>query len=120
MGTWGTRNFDNDSAGDFYLQFIERMMMEIRLTMKNELRIHAGNYWGDVIPCMIDLIRVIAEQDFHCLDLDTEEFKRWKQTFMDRWRMTIYECNPDEEYRKEREQVLNDTFDNLIAVSERK
>lgn len=118
MGTWGTRNFDNDAAGDFYLQFIERMMMEIRLTMKNELRIHAGNYWGDVLPCMIDLIRVIAEQDFHCLDLDTEEFKRWKQIYMDRWKMTIDECNPNAAYRKEREQVLNETFDKLIALSE--
>lgn len=114
----GTQNFDIDTAGDFYLQYNEQMMAHIRLTMKNELQIHAGSYWGRVIPCMIDFIRVIVELDFCCLNLNTEEFKRWKRIYMDRWQMTIDECNPDAVYRKEREQELNETFDKLIALSE--
>ena len=89
MGTWGSGNFQNDTAGDYFLTFIDRM------------------------------ITILGQQRFHCLCLDIDEIKRWKQIYMDGWTSTIDSCHPDEDYRKEREKILNDTFDKLIAYAEK-
>lgn len=119
MGTWGSGNFQNDTAGDYFLTFIDRMMNEIRQVMKTRRRIHAGDELGDIIPCMIKMITILGQQRFHCLCLDIDEIKRWKQIYMDGWTSTIDSCHPDEDYRKEREKILNDTFDKLIAYAEK-
>ena len=119
MGTWGSGNFENDKAGDYFLTVIDRMTDEIRQVMQTEQQIHAGNRWGDITPCMIEMITVLGQQRFHCLCLDIDEIKQWKQIYMDRWTSTIDSCRPDEDYRKEREKILNDTFDKLIAYAEK-
>ena len=117
MGTWGSNNFDNDTAGDFFLLFIERMVNEIRVTMRMDSQLNAGSYWSDVIPCMIEMVTVLVEQNYHCLALDAEELKRWKRIYMERWEDTIDDTQPQTEYRIERERILNETFDRLIALA---
>lgn len=118
MGTWGAGILENDAASDFFQEHIERMMMEIRMTMRCYMQIHAGSYYGEVIPAMIAVLTELC--GFHFTVLDTDELIRWKRIFMERWRNTIDDTEPTAEYRKERERVLTETFDKLIALSKRK
>ena len=44
----------------------------------------------------------------------------WKAKYMEVWEFTVGECDPAEDYRRERAVVLNESFDNLIALASKK
>lgn len=118
MGTWGTGNFDNDHAGDFYSSVIDYLATEIDTAMNAEVELDAGGYYSDIVPAAIEIILALDERKLHCLDLDADEVRIWKRTYMEKWHATVDRTGMDSYYREERERVLNETFDRLIALAE--
>lgn len=119
MGTWGSGNFENDTAGDFFLSLIDKMTGDIRERIDTPPESAGNRGWSDIVPCLVEIITVLGRQDFHCLCLDPEEIKKWKRIFMQRWAETVADTFFEEDHRREREQILGDTFDKLIALAEK-
>jgi len=118
MGTWDAGNFDNDTAADHLYDIIEGWISDIRTAMENPVELEADEYWGEAVPCNIQLLTLIGKQHFAGFHIPAvEEVTKWKTTFMDIWLESIDDLEPEEEYKKKRIEVLNQTFDDLIALA---
>lgn len=83
--------------------------------------LHAGMPQSDLFMCYIDLLNAICSRhDLHTSLPDAEVVRKWKAKYMEVWEFTVGECDPAEDYRRERAVVLNESFDNLIALASKK
>lgn len=117
MGTWGTNIYDNDRSADYLIMKMEKLINDIRHQIRWQLRLNAGFSESMIFMCDIDLLILLCEQRGLYLHLpELKEVQRWKRVYMDIWESTVDDADPTEEYRKGREQVLNNTFNRLIRL----
>ncbi len=118
MGTWDSGNFDNDTAADHLSAIIAELIDDIRKAIENPVELEADEYWGNAVPCNVELLALIGKQHYAGFHLPgSEEVIKWKEIFMDAWLSSIDDLEPEEGYKKERIKVLNETFDGLIALA---
>ena len=71
--------------------------------------------------CKVGLYAVARRRhDLHTSLPDAEVVRKWKAKYMEVWEFTVGECDPAEDYRRERAVLLNESFDNLIALASKK
>ena len=100
MGTWGSGIYENDSTRDYIDGIIDNISNAVRDIVKRDYTLlHAGMPQSDLFMCYIDLLNA---------------------KYMEVWEFTVGECDPAEDYRRERAIVLNESFDNLIALASKK
>lgn len=52
MGTWGTGNFDDDTAADHLSILVSRLVREVTDAMAGDpVALEADEYWGVAVPC---------------------------------------------------------------------
>ena len=118
MGTWSHGNFDNDCSADFLSDITGKLVEEIRQAVKDPEKLEADEYWGDAMPSSIELLNLIATQNWVGTVLpETSEAKAWKATYLEVWDKSIEHLNPKEGYKEKRLSVLEDTFNRLIDFS---
>ena len=122
MGTWGAGIYENDSTRDYIDGIIDNISNAVRDIVKRDYTLlHAGMPQSDLFMCYIDLLNAICSRhDLHTSLPDAEVVRKWKAKYMEVWEFTVGECDPAEDYRKERAIVLNESFDNLIALASKK
>ena len=60
--------------------------------------------------CYIDLLNAICSRhDLHTSLPDAEVVRKWKAKYMEVWEFTVGECDPAEDYRRERAVLLNES-----------
>ena len=118
MGTWDSGNFDNDTAADHLYDIIDGLIKDIREAMESPVELEADEYWGNAVPCNVELLTLIGKQHYAGFHLpNSEEIVKWKETFMNAWLGSIDGLEPKEDYKNERIKILNETFDGLIELS---
>lgn len=118
MGTWGAGVYENDTAADYLLNKIERLINDIRLQIRYQTRINAGFSESEILICDIDLLTLLCEKRDCSVHLPaTKELEEWEKVYMNIWEGTIDDTNPTKEYKKDRRKVLNQTFGKLISLS---
>ena len=122
MGTWGAGIYENDSTRDYIDGIIDNISNAVRDIVKRDYTLlHAGMPQSDLFMCYIDLLNAICSRhDLHTSLPDAEVVRKWKAKYMEVWELTVGECDPAEDYRRERAVVLNESFDNLIALASKK
>ncbi|MFG2624900.1 DUF4259 domain-containing protein [Streptomyces sp. NPDC048473] len=119
MGTWGSGNFDSDTAADHLSGITERLVSEITEAMADDpVGLEPDEYWGVAVPCNVELLCLIAEQ--HYVGAAVPEavvVEGWKKTFMDVWERTIDGLEPEPAYKEERRAELTRTFDRLTGLA---
>lgn len=122
MGTWGSGIYENDSTRDYIDGIIDNISNAVRDIVKRDYTLlHAGMPQSDLFMCYIDLLNAICSRhDLHTSLPDAEVVRKWKAKYMEVWEFTVGECDPAEDYRKERAVVLNESFDKLIALASKK
>lgn len=123
MGTWGSGIYENDSTRDYIDGIIDNISNAVRDIVKRDYTLlHAGMPQSDLFMCYIDLLNAICSRhDLHTSLPDAEVVRKWKAKYMED--LGVYrsaKCDPAEDYRRERAVVLNESFDNLIALASKK
>ncbi|GAA1360223.1 DUF4259 domain-containing protein [Catellatospora chokoriensis] len=120
MGTWGSGNFDDDTAADHLSMVTDRLITEVAEAMSGDpVRIEPDEYWGVAVPCNLELLHLIAQQGLvgACLP-DPEVIADWKARYLAVWDATIDGLEPKPAYKEQRRAVLVRTFDQLSELAE--
>jgi hypothetical protein len=120
MGSWGHGNFQNDTAADHLSILTARLLDEIKQAMADPEELEPDEYWGVAVPCNIELLCVLAEQDWVGVALpSSDEVDTWRTTYIEVWEGYIDELEPTPEARAKRRAILDATFDRLAAAVQR-
>ncbi|WP_436772353.1 DUF4259 domain-containing protein [Yinghuangia sp. YIM S09857] len=118
MGTWGSGNFDSDTAADHLAEVMDRLITEVAEAMAGDpVGIEPDEYWGVAVPCNLELLELLAAQGHVGTQLpEAAVVAEWKTAFMAVWERTIDGLGPSAEYKDERRAVLAGTFDRLAET----
>ncbi|MER5629796.1 DUF4259 domain-containing protein [Streptomyces nitrosporeus] len=119
MGTWGSGNFDSDTAADHLSSVIDRLVTEVTEVMDGDpAGIEADEYWGVAVPCHLELLYVLARAGHDAGRLPRAEvIDGWKGRFMAVWDRSIDDLEPSPAFKEARRSVLNRTFDQLAEAA---
>ncbi|WP_027502482.1 DUF4259 domain-containing protein [Rhodococcus sp. UNC363MFTsu5.1] len=121
MGTWGSGNFDDDTAADHLSDLTGRLVDEVAKAMSGDpVEIEPDEYWGVAVPCNLELLHLIAQQPYVGVNLpDPEIIAAWKDRFLAVWDGAIDGLEPKADHKERRREVLVRTFDQLAEVAAR-
>ncbi|WP_429516181.1 DUF4259 domain-containing protein [Rhodococcus sp. BE178] len=119
MGTWGSGNFDDDTAADHLSDMTGRLVDEVTKAMSGDpVEIEPDEYWGVAVPCNLELLHLIAQQHYVGVTLpDAETIVGWRDRFLAVWDGAIDGLEPAPDYKERRREVLVRTFDQLAEVA---
>ncbi|GAA1400630.1 DUF4259 domain-containing protein [Catellatospora coxensis] len=122
MGTWGSGNFDGDTAADHLSMLTERLISEVAEAMSGDpVEIEPDEYWGVAVPCNLELLHLIAQQGWVGAELpEPEVIDGWKTRFLTVWDESIDGLEPVPGFKEQRRAVLERTFDQLSEQAVRK
>ena len=117
MGSWGTGNFESDTAADHLSIVTGRLRKEIREAMADPRQLEPDEYGGVAVPCNLELLWLIGSQHYvGCMLPSSEQLEAWKSTYLQVWDGYIDQLEPGPEYKAERRRVLCETFDRLLEL----
>lgn len=117
MGTWGTGNFDNDTAADHLSGLTGRLVREVADAMAGDpVELEADEYWGNAVPCNVEILTLLAGRWVGVTLPPAETVEAWKAAYLSAWEASIDGLEPTPEFRAERRAVLERTFDALLAA----
>ncbi|NUP52291.1 MAG: DUF4259 domain-containing protein [Catenulispora sp.] len=121
MGTWGSGNFDNDTALDHESIVVARLLTEVAEAIAGDpAEIEPDQYWGVAVPCNLELLHLLSQAGYANDHLpEAEVIEEWKRTYMAVWERAIDDLGPEPYYKEDRRVVLNRTFD-LLADDARR
>ncbi|WP_052852481.1 DUF4259 domain-containing protein [Streptomyces avicenniae] len=119
MGTWGSGNFDNDTAGEYLAGVVGRLVDEVAEAMAGDpVGIEPDEYWGVVVPCNVELLTALADAGHGAGSLPTPAVvEEWRRAYIDVWERTIDELEPTPGHRAERRAILDRTFEGLARAA---
>jgi hypothetical protein len=119
MGTWGSGNFDDDTAADHLADLTSRLVEEVTEAMAGDsVGIEPDEYWGVVVPCNLELLHLVASRGYVGANLPAPEtVAAWKEKFLGVWDGAIDGLEPTPEFRRERREVLVRTFDQVAELA---
>ncbi|GAA2781620.1 hypothetical protein GCM10010441_03210 [Kitasatospora paracochleata] len=115
MGTWGSGNFESDTALDHLSIVVDRLVTEVAEAMAGDpVDLEPDEYWGVAVPCNLELLHVLVQAGYGAESLpEAGVVKEWQRTFMAVWERTVDGLGPSPRFKEERRSVLNRTFDQL-------
>ncbi|WP_436530809.1 DUF4259 domain-containing protein [Actinoplanes sp. HUAS TT8] len=118
MGTWGSGNFDDDSAADHLSVLTARLVREVEEAMAGDpVELEPDEYWGVAVPCNLEILHLLASRPWAGVVLpEAGTVEGWKRTFMAVWEASIDGLEPGPEHKVRRREVLERTFDQLAEV----
>ena len=120
MGTWGSGNFDSDTAADHLGILTAKLIEEVEDAMGDPAQLEPDEYWGVAVPCNIELLVLIAKQHFvGCQIPEVETVKAWRDTYMQVWESHIDALAPKPDHKTERRKALERTIRKLLEISQR-
>ncbi|MDH6132468.1 hypothetical protein P3T37_001853 [Kitasatospora sp. MAA4] len=119
MGTWGSGNFDDDTAADHLSIVTDRLIAEVAEAMAGDpVRIEADEYWGVAVPCNLELLYLLNQQGYVGAELPKADvIEGWKASYLPIWERSIDELDPKPEHRTARREILVRTFDQLTTLA---
>lgn len=121
MGTWGSGNFDDDTAADHLSTITGRLLDETRQAMDGDpSELTPDEFWGVAVPCNVELLALLAEQRWVGAMLpENAVVAGWKTKYLAIWDASIDGLAPSPSFKEERRAVLVATFDRLLRATKR-
>ena len=128
MGTWGSGNFDDDTAADYLLDLCGALVTGIEETVKNETLMEPDEPSSALMMCNVEILATLAENIrssddsplsnalFPNIAPDPETVSNWKAAYLRVWDGYIDELEPKPGYKEKRRRVIETTFDRLIEA----
>jgi hypothetical protein len=118
MGVSGSGNFENDSALDYIGDVVKNHINEVEQIINSNVD---GSGFGvedtDVIMAAIEVIIALCEKCY-AVPPKLQLIENWKRLTLEVYDNEIDELRPDPDYKIERRQVINDTFEKLEKLSQ--
>lgn len=125
MGTWGSGNFESDTALDHFGTVTTPLLEQIREAFKNKESLQPDEYESEAVLCNMDILLAIA----HGLGSKAKPFgisqfpkvkqiQTWQKTYLKVWDDYIDELEPDEDYKTNRKETIIKTFERFIALAQ--
>jgi hypothetical protein len=130
MGTWGSGNFDSDTAADHLGIVTDALVKEIVASFENPKDLEPDGYGGTVVPCNVELLVVLYKRRYAGVSLpDAATAARWKKAYLEVWDRTIDGLDPTrgrrtprpgaaegfQTWKKERRAAIVRTFNALAG-----
>jgi hypothetical protein len=116
MGSWGTGNFENDTAGDFYDSILDDMFRTVVYSLNEHLR-YEHEYElhepGNVLAA-VDVLAVLGSHYRLPSNLTEAIVEKWRELYLKL--LDTNPARPEPEYKVLRRKVVDECFDRLIAV----
>jgi hypothetical protein len=121
VGTWGSGNFESDTALDHLSIVVDGLVSAVAEALAGDpVEIEPDGYWGVAVPCNLELLHALAQSGYAAESLpEAGVVREWKQAYMAVWERTIDELRPAPGFKEERRAVLNRTFDQLAEAAAR-
>ncbi|MBB2947758.1 hypothetical protein FB565_007529 [Actinoplanes lutulentus] len=118
MGTWGSGNFDSDTAADHLSVLTARLVREVEDAMGGDpVELEPDEYWGVAVPCNLEVLHVLASKGWVGVELPAAAtVEAWKATFLAVWDARIDGLEPAPGHKEQRRTVLERTFDQLAEA----
>lgn len=122
MGTWGSGNFDDDTAADHLADLTGRLVDEVAAAMSGDpVELEPDEYWGVAVPANLELLHLIAQQNYVGVRLPgSDVIAGWKDLFLAVWDGSIDGLEPAPGHKDSRREVLERTFDQLAEEARRR
>jgi hypothetical protein len=116
MGAWGSGNFENDTAADHLSELTSRLVNEIAEAMEDPSELAADEYWGNAVPCNLEILNLIASKKWAGTLLpEPDRVEEWKAIYMSVWEESIDDLDVKPAFKKQRHKKLLKTFNELLA-----
>lgn len=112
MGTWGTGNFDRDSALELLHNVEQPIFDDIEAFMDSD-RVEADDV-DDIVAGVAIITALMEHCGGHVPEIET--VARWREKCLTVYDEFIDELDPGEEYKSDRRQVIVDTLAKLEIV----
>lgn len=122
MGTWGAGIYEEDSARDYIDGIIKNLSNAVKDIMRWDYTLlHPGMPQSSLVLCHIDMLYAICSRNGLYTSLpETQTIKKWKAKYMEVWNFCIDECHPSAEHKTQRAKILRKSFNDLIALAEKR
>lgn len=118
MGAWGEGNFDNDAAGDF----LDQIILQLKEKIVKSLSIGAVSSFdldedGDAqVMASMDILVTLCTNYKKSPPVEVSAIEQWKLKYLNIYDEVIDLYGAKEPYKHNRRKVIEDTFDQLIAL----
>ena len=125
MGAWDSGNFDDDSPRDFLANMVAYWESVIDRTFAREPTQETGWFrfqpgFETINGCVMPMVEIILtalehlESD-HCPE--AQKVESWSRHVLETYDAEIDDWDPDDEYKFERRQVIERTFERLLKIA---
>ncbi|MBD2766876.1 DUF4259 domain-containing protein [Hymenobacter sp. BT664] len=114
MGTWGSGNFDSDDALD-YLSDIANPLVEKLMEVVENPELADADEESNHCMAAVEILTMLS-QYYSDTRLNPQFVADCRRTVLTQWDETIDELDPDPDYKVARRQVMEQSFDKLLAV----
>ena len=132
MGTWGSGNFENDAAADHLIDLCRPLLTEIEGAMKDPSSLVPDGDDAVIVIANLEIIACLSEHLgrynhsklgkilYPCVLPSPDVVGNWKQAYLALWDGHIDELEPKPEYKKQRREVIAETFDRVERLARTK
>lgn len=117
MGAGGSGNFDNDSAFDYIADVVKEHISEVEQLISFGVDVPFCVEDTDIVMAAIEVIIALCEKCY-AIPPDLELVRKWKRLTIEVYDNEIDGLGPKPDYKIERRQVINSTFEKLEKLSQ--
>lgn len=129
MGTWGAGNFENDCAAEHVQELCSGLIAQIEKAVADPELLEPGEYHSQVMMANIEILACLSEglgrfeygsipdMLYPVFIPPSNTVEQWKTVYLNVWDNFIDRLEPKADYRKQRRDVLVDSFDRLISAA---
>ena len=117
MGTWAAGNFDNDGAMDYVGELIEQLTKTITKCFDEDDEMLLDEGGEDYLMPSVAIIKMLSE-NCNAAPPKPQVIKKWQKRYLASYDKNIDGLDPNEEYKVTRRQVIDQTFNDLINLSQ--
>lgn len=121
MGTWGPGNFDDDTVADGLSEITDDLITKIAEVFSDEdddTELEPDEWGGAMVPAWLELLTDIGSGGrVGATFPPVATIESWRDRYLRVWEEYIDELDPDEDYRAERRQVLDTTFQRAVELA---
>ena len=129
MGTWGPGNFENDTAADHLLDLCGPLLTEVEEVMEDPSSLAPDEDGAVIVLANLEIIACLSE---HLGRYDQSKIGKilypgvlplpemvanWKKAYLAVWDGHIDELDPKPDYKKQRREVIAETFDRVERLA---
>lgn len=123
MGTWGPRNFENDTAGELLHALTSSLIAQIEEAVADPECLEPDQYEAVAVVCHVEILAALAEGLRHeggaAFDLPTPDaVEGWREATLAVWDAHIDALNPTPEHKVQRRAVIVESFDRLARAAD--